>query len=162
MLERATFVTTTGTGPVAPRPPPPPPPPPAPFWAVVTGCPARQTAYPAMLATISRNTNQISPRFFGFPEPGGSPGCSGRYTAGAGSEVFPGVVILNGLLKESEYSYYDGFARPVKPPNPSARRPKWKSWNTRQSSYRSSSLASESSLSQRSRAGSPFRTALKS
>src|SRR5580700_7248721 len=99
MLERATVVTTTGTGPrTAPRPPPPPkpPPPPPPPWplGVVDGCPARQTAYPATPPMISRKTTQISPRFFGFPGlGGGSKSWPGGCTSGSDSGVFVCVVI---------------------------------------------------------------------
>src|SRR5208283_3220823 len=98
MLERATFVTTTGTGPraaprAAPRPPPKPPPPPWPL-GLVFGWPARQTAYPATPATISRKTTQISPRFFDFPELGGVGPCwPGGCTSGSDSGVFVLVVI---------------------------------------------------------------------
>src|ERR1035438_473701 len=102
MLERATFVTTTGTGPPgAPRPPPPPPPPPPwPFWAVVVGWPARQTAYPATDTTISRKTNQMSPRFFDFPEPGGAGSYWPGSNSGNGSGV-DGFVVIQGALGDA-------------------------------------------------------------
>src|SRR5271157_5351240 len=94
MLERVTFVTTTGTGPSPPpRPPPPPPPPPWPLGAVL-GSPACQTAYPAIPAMISRKTPQINPRFFDLPEPGGGTPCStGTRPSGSDSGVLVVVVI---------------------------------------------------------------------
>jgi hypothetical protein len=60
----------------------------------VTGWPARQTAYPATPATISRKTTQISPRFFDLPELGGVGPCGpGKGTSGGNSGVFVFVVI---------------------------------------------------------------------
>src|ERR1035437_6953936 len=97
MLERATFVTTTGTGPrAAPLPPPPPTPPPPTPWPLgpVFGWPARQTAYPATPATISRKTTQISPRFFDLPELGGVGPCwPGRGASGSDSGISVLVVM---------------------------------------------------------------------
>src|ERR1039458_440821 len=97
MLERATFVTTTGTGPrTAPLPPPPEPrpPPPWPVCGTVVGWPARQTAYPATPTMMSRKTTQISPRFFDFPELGGIGSCwPGGCISGSDSGFFVVVVI---------------------------------------------------------------------
>src|SRR6185295_8680447 len=93
MLERATFETTTGTGPNWPPAPPPRRPPPAPP-TTGTGWLARQTAYPATPATIKRNTTQMRPRFLGFRELGGA--CSG--CAGAGCRSTSGTVLYSGSL----------------------------------------------------------------
>src|SRR5271157_2166006 len=122
MLERATFVTTTGTGPTgaAPLPPPPkpPPPPPWPLCRTVLGWPARQTAYPATPATINRKTAQSSPRFFGFPGPGGVGSCwPGSCTSGSDSSdsvVLAFLVITNALWKNGGTSHYDRSAHPGK------------------------------------------------
>jgi hypothetical protein len=57
-----------------------------------------------MHARISRKTNQINPRFFDFPEPGGGPSWPGRYSAGADSGVFVRVVIQTAYCKASTIS----------------------------------------------------------
>src|SRR5436190_18703330 len=100
MLERATFETTTGTGPPWPPAPPPRRPPPAP---PVTGAGwlARHTAYPATPATISRNSTQMSPRFLGFRELGGADsGCTGAVLwSTSGTVLYSGSLVLIGIRK---------------------------------------------------------------
>src|ERR1035437_1229788 len=107
MLERATFVTTTGTGPrAAPLPPPRPPlPPPWPLGPAF-GWPARHTAYPATPATISRKTTQISPRFFDLRGLGGVGPCwPGKGASGSGSDVSVFVVIIQAAYRKAADFY---------------------------------------------------------
>src|ERR1700693_4734768 len=80
MLERATFDTTTGTGPKPAKRPPPPRPPPRPPLVPgppgdVAGRPARHTAYPVTPAIINRKITQINPRFFDLAGRGGVGPC---------------------------------------------------------------------------------------